>query len=259
MIQQLSHTVHGPIKLGKLPPRLDKRTLKFSDYRIAAKITVPSEVSWVTKVTSWPMYLNDALGDCVPAAAAHMIQQWNFYAGRPRVKPTDADVLKAYQDVGGYVPGDPSTDNGANMLDMLKYWRTTGIGKHKILAFVALDPTKPQELFESILFFGNAYLGVQLPLSVQDASVWTVPTGGPNGDGTPGSLGGHCIPAMAASQKSRTVITWAAKYKMSPNFGFDYCDEAYGVISSDWLDARGKSPSGFDLAGLMVDLKQVTA
>ncbi len=71
------------------------------------------------------MYLNDQLGCCVEAAAAHMIQQWNFYAGHP-AKPTDQDVLSAYEAVGGYVPGDPNSDNGTDMLAFLNWWRQTG-------------------------------------------------------------------------------------------------------------------------------------
>jgi hypothetical protein len=196
---------------------------------------------------------------CVIAGAAHMIQQWNYYAGRKTTMLTDQDVLKGYEAVGGYVPGDPSTDNGCNMIDALNYWRKTGFGGHKIVAYVALDPTKPQELFESILMFGNAYLGLALPLSCQNETAWTVPSGGAFGNGSPGSWGGHCVPVMAASPKSRTNISWGGKYKMSPNFEFDYCDEAYAVLSPDWLEANAKSPSGFDLAGLMVDLKLVTA
>lgn len=265
MIQQFHHVVKGPIKLGKLPPRVDRRTLKFSDYRSAAKITIPAEVSWVTKVPSWPMYLNDTLGDCVIAAAGHMVQQWNFYAGRPTVKLSDSDILKGYEAVGGYDPtqtqpdGSNPTDNGCNMIDALNYWRKTGFGGHKILAYVSIDPTKPQELFEAILLFGNAYLGLGLPISAQNETAWTVPNGGATGNGSPGSWGGHCVPAMAASQKSRTVISWGGKYKMSPNFDFDYCDESYALLSSEWLETTGRSPSGFDIAALMVDLKQVTA
>jgi hypothetical protein len=37
-----------------------------------------------------------------------------------------------------------------------------------------------------------------------------------------------------------------------------YCSEAYALVSKDWIEATGISPSGFDLAALEDDLKQVT-
>ena len=37
-----------------------------------------------------------------------------------------------------------------------------------------------------------------------------------------------------------------------------YCDEAYALISCDFLEANGVSPSGFDFATLEKDLTLVT-
>jgi len=37
-----------------------------------------------------------------------------------------------------------------------------------------------------------------------------------------------------------------------------YCDEAYAVLSQDWLDAtKHVTPANLDLATLKVDLKQI--
>jgi hypothetical protein len=33
------------------------------------------------------------------------------------------------------------------------------------------------------------------------------------------------------------------------------CSEAYVVITQDWLDQQGKTPSGFDLATLQADMQ----
>ena len=38
-----------------------------------------------------------------------------------------------------------------------------------------------------------------------------------------------------------------------------YCDEAYAVISPDFLDSRSQAPSGFDLDPLKSDLAQGTS
>ena len=246
-------------KLGKKPPLTDERTLKMSSYRGTDPIIVPADVTWLTKVPAngWPMFMNDTLGCCVPAAAAHMIEQWTTYAGNPII-PTDADVLKAYEDVGGYVPGDPSTDNGCDMLTMLNYWRTTGVAGHKIFAFVAVNPKNPTEIREAIYLFGNVFTGLQLPLSVQGADTWTVPPGGPSGDGTPGSWGGHCVLTGADSPMADTCVTWGQLMSISPEFPPIYVDELFAVLSTEWIEANGVSPGQFNLAQLEADLQVVT-
>jgi hypothetical protein len=228
-----------------------------SRYRVAS-LTVPQEVSWVTKVENWPMMLNDTLGDCVPAAMGHMVEQWSTYAGSP-VIPTNAQVLSAYEAIGGYVPGDPSTDNGCDMLTALNYWRQTGIAGHKIFAFVQVNPLDADEIREAIYLFGNVFTGLALPISAQGEDAWTVPPGGKSSpNGSPGSWGGHCVPSVADSPQSRTVVTWGEVLKMSPNFFIDYVDELYAVLSLDWIESNGLSPSQFNLAQLQADLEIVT-
>jgi len=244
-------------KLGKNKAVIDHRTLRMAKYVTSVLPPPPAEVSWITKLKAaeqLPMYLNDKLGDCVIAAAAHMIQQWNFYAGHP-AQPSDTDVLAGYCAVGGYQPGNPSTDTGTDMLAFLKYWRSSGLGGHKIGAFLAVDPTNLVEVRQAINLFGNLYIGVQLPVSAQGQNAWTVPNGGINSDaGSPGGWGGHCIPLVASSPETHTCVTWGASLKMSHNFLSDYCDEAFAVLSRDWINQRGISPQGFDFNQLSADL-----
>jgi hypothetical protein len=253
-------------KLGKKPPVVDHRTLKMARYR-TGNIVVPPEVSWVAKVPSndWPMYYNDVLGDCVPAAAGHAIEQWNAYANPTEPLPIDPAILKAYEDVGGYVPDDPAnpqsnaTDNGCVILDMLNYWRKTGVGGHKIFAFVQVNPKNADEVREAVMLFGNVYMGVQLPTAVQGFDSWTVPEGGiASQNGAPGSWGGHCVPIVAVSPETLTCVTWGGTLKMSHNFFTDYCDELYAILSIDWIAKTGLSPSQFNLAQLEKDLSIVT-
>jgi hypothetical protein len=246
-------------KLGKKPVKVDKRTLKFAKYRMPGVLpTVPPEVSWVTKVQNWPMLLNDQLGDCTIACAAHQIEQWTAYAG-VQVTPTDQDVLAAYEAVGGYVPGNPNTDNGCYILDVLNYWKKTGIAGHKITAFVQVNQADLNEVREAIYLFGNVYMGVALPVSVQGADMWTVGNGGPaaGGDNAPGGWGGHAIPVVAMSPETLTCITWGSRLKMSHNFFLDYTDELYAVVSQDWIEANGLAPSQFNMSQLLLDLGQL--
>jgi hypothetical protein len=260
-MQPFIHPVHNiPVYLGKKDKVVDKRTLQFAKYS-AALPPASSMRSYIQKVLTWPMFLNDTLGCCVPAGEGHNIIQETTYAGKSIV-PTDADILKAYSAIGGYVPGDPSTDNGCDMLTACKYYVNTGIAGRKIVAFVELNPKKPQELMQAVSLFGSAYLGIALPVSAQSqvGSLWAVPQTGLTGNGAPGSWGGHCVPLYQYNTALNTeLITWGAVQRMSWKFITAYVDEAYALVTQDWIEADGKSPSGLDVATLQADLKLVQA
>lgn len=249
--------VHG--KLGRKAKVTDSRTLKLGRYLETQPLAPPpAEVSWVTKVPQFPMFLNDSLGDCVIAAMAHMIQQWSYYSsgGTAEVTVTNAQVLAAYERLGGYVPGDPTTDNGVVMLDALRYWKNTGFAGHRIQAYMTVNYKNLTEVFQAIQIFGNVFVGLNLPLTAQGENAWTVANGGPinNPDAAPGSWGGHCVPVMAGSPETLTCVTWGEKLKMSHNFFKDYAEEAFVILSPDWLSKLGESPSNFNLNQLVSDL-----
>jgi hypothetical protein len=50
------------------------------------------------------------------------------------------------------------------------------------------------------------------------------------------------------------VVTWGALKSMSWQFYDAYADEAYAVLSEDFLGASGGTVAGFDLAQLKADL-----
>ena len=179
------------MKLGKLPPRLDSRTLQLADYlpslhdtssgqgtALPAKRALapaPRSVDWTAKISSWPMFSNDTVGDCTAAAAAHMIQCWTANAG-DAVTPTDAQVIAAYSATGHYIVGDAATDHGALELDVLNFWRQQGIAGHKIAAYVSFSPQNFEHTRQAINIFGGIYVGLALPLSAQNQDVWDVPS-----------------------------------------------------------------------------------
>ena len=119
----------------------------------------------------------------------------------------------------------------------------------------AVDPTNLAEVKMATWLFGNVCAGLQLPSSAQNQNAWTVAQGGTyTPTGAPGSWGGHCVPIMGVSPITMSCITWGARLKMSHNFFHDYCDEAYVVLSPDWIEKSGLAKSGFDLATLKADL-----
>jgi hypothetical protein len=195
------------------------------------------------------MMLNDQLGDCAVAAPAHFLQAVTANVSAEVTIP-DAAVLEAYKAISGY-NGDPSTDTGCVLLDVLKYWRKVGIGGHKIVAFVAVNRRDPAELKIALNLFGGLIAGLELPVSCRRQKVWAVARGA---DGEPGSWGGHAVAIEAYTRARQTCITWGLKQPMTWGFWAGYADEAYAVLTPEWIAACGTSPSGFNLAQLEADL-----
>lgn len=248
---------HAPMKLGKLAPRVDKRTLRLARYMT----DLPAAPASMDVSSALPadlgMMLNDHLGDCTCAGMAHAVQTWTACNGGI-VTLSDADVLRAYEEACGYSPSDPSTDQGGVELDVLNYFRSVGIGGHKIGAFASIDPKNREHLKAAIWLFGGVYIGVALPISAQTQDVWRIAIAGTEGDPTPGSWGGHCVfvpPIYDAD--GLACITWGQTKRMTWEWWDAYCDEAYALLSPDWVQPGKDAPSGFDLAALQADLAAV--
>ena len=243
-------TDHSQMKLGRKAIKTDARTLRLARYLTSALPAPPESVSYSKNVPTgaWGMLLNDQLGDCTIAGALHLDQALAAAAGKG-FKPTDAEALAAYEAIDGYRPGDPSTDQGGVLIDVLKAWRSQGIGGRKILGFAAVNIRDRTEVQQAIYLFGGIYTGAMLPISAQTQPEWW--DASPN-DG--GVWGGHCVPDLDYDKEGLACITWGAVKRMTWAFFQRYCDEAYAVISQDFIEANGSAPSGFDLAQLQADL-----
>jgi hypothetical protein len=245
--------------MGRKPAKHDPRTLKLSRYLTPEILaTPPPRVDWSADASSFGPMGNDVMGDCTIAAPGHLIQCWSAANGAQIILP-DAAIVAAYSAVGGYVPGDASTDNGAFELDVLNYWRQTGVGGHKILAYVAVDPANRRHVEIAMNLFGGLYAGLSLPLSAQEEEVWTVPNSGPVGTGAPGSWGGHAVPWVNYGPLGVVCVTWGALKTMTWNFAAAYTEELYACLSDDWAPGGRVAPNGFDLAALQADLAAVAA
>jgi hypothetical protein len=249
---------HKRMKLGRRPVRLDRRTLRLAKYIDVAKLPPnPPERDWTKSVVvPWGMMRNDEVGDCTFAACAHAVQVWSANNGQ-EVTISDDDIIKAYSALTGYTPRDPSSDQGAVVLDVLNYFRQNGIGGHKIGAYVAVDPKNKTHVAAAINLFGVVYYGLALPLSAQGQKTWKVPWYGKRGKGKPGTWGGHAVVGPTYAGKSGKVVTWGELQSYDWGFEVAYAEEAYALLSPDWVLPDKKAPSGFDLGALQSDLSEV--
>jgi len=241
------------IKLGKHAPVYDRRTPRFANYIDSAIIdNPPATLDFSAKLSNLGMMLNDTLGDCTCAAVGHMIQTWTANAGTQVILP-DADIETLYEKSCGYVPGDPSTDQGGVEVAVLRYWRDSGIFPgHTLAGWCNVSAGNHTQMKQALQLFGAIYIGVDLPLTAQSQSEWSVVS--TTGDGAPGSWGGHAVPIVGYDADTVTVITWGQLLKATWGFLDAYCDEAHGPLSANWIEKDGKTPDGFYWTKLKADL-----
>ncbi len=253
------------LKLGKLPPKLDPRTLRLAKYLSADLPAPPDSVDWTAGIKDWGMLGNDVLGDCTVAAVAHAVQVWMANVGWPWDPSVDAaEVIKYYSWWAGYNPADPSSDQGAVELNILNDWRKMDYAGHKLLSYADPDPLNHTHVQQSIALFGGVYIGLALPFSAQSQEIWDVvgdPTKDP--DSMPGSWGGHAVyvPAYKHNTEGHALyraITWGQLIPITERFWNAYVDETHTLLGGMFLE-KNVAPSGFGMTALEADLAEVTA
>lgn len=250
-------TLRENLKLGKKLGRVvDPRTFHLSGLISRTELEQPPEQSYVGKGEPIQMYGNDNYGDCVFASQGHQIDVQERSSRQSEIELSTEDILAAYSAVTGFDPNRPETDNGAYLLDGLNYRRRVGIGKeadgtgHTIGAYASFDPTDSHLWKWASWAFGTVYIGVWLPLSAADqirnGERWHIPDT-PSSRDKPGSWGGHAICAVGYSSGSAVLATWGRRIRANWDWLAKYCDEAYAVISEDFLSSTGKTPQGFNV------------
>jgi hypothetical protein len=246
-----------PFKYGRRPsdPAKLARRLRLVDY-LPMTLVLPSSVDHSAVGEALGELGNDTVGDCTCAAAGHAIQVADWYGLSEVSTVNTQNILAVYSAITGYNPDDPNSDQGANLLDVLSYWRKTGIVGEKLDAYVAFDPTKVTHWQAVVDLYGVAYIGVWLPATVVNALDsgtvidWTATTDPVTQDA------GHCVAVVGYNASGLVVVTWGQTVTMSYAFAAKYCDEAYAPLMPSW--ASGKEPNALDVAQLTADLAIVT-
>lgn len=246
---------------GALPRDHSLKAPILEHYLTGAELPrAPRTVDWMTKVPSWPMYLNDRIGDCTCAGMAHALGAMDYYANGTEALFADKTVEAMYSAVSGYNPATGANDNGTTLQQVCQHMVKTGIrdtnGRvHRLAAWAEVENYTDTDLLKQVLFaFGSVYLAFNLPQSAQEQfeeeQPWVPVAGSP-------IIGGHCV-VLQYFPKPK-IITWGAEQEMDDAFLDEYCTEAIALVTADWVDANGLSPSGLNLSQLVDDADALAA
>ena len=244
-------------RLGRQPTStaMRERNFHLDHYLAVLPPPPPTPINVNESITTWPMFLNDHLGDCACAAPAHMEMIFARATGSTAT-PTDADVLALYE-LQGYNPNDPSTDNGSSMGHVLHNWRNGDWAASQIYAYCAVDTSNEQQLQLALWLFRGLYVGVGLPKTAQGQAVWDIVPDTPDRN-APWSWGGHAVNLVAINTDgSREFISWGQQMKMTKAFWDTYVDECYAVVTADLKDGQTLQSNGFNVQQLEADLAQL--
>ena len=244
-------------KLGLNPSEPDDRTLQFADYlHPVQQMPEPPACDYNSNVIAnggYPMDGNDAVGDCTCAGMAHAEQVIAMGAYGLKHQFTADETLAVYSAITGYVPGDESTDHGADLLSCVKYWQANGFSGDKPLhAFVEVDPANIDHIKQALNMFGPLYVAYQLPDDVLPQGPGSIPDW--TTDGQPNPSNGHCVIYSAYDPDGLTVVTWGQTVKASWDFHSRCCVQVFALLHPAWMD---HNPQGFDVSALEQDLEVV--
>lgn len=239
-----------------LKPSAEPPRLRFGAYFNATALPPIPEVFGhydVIAPTSWLILGNASYSDCTIAGAMHATMLWNRIANR-QVTFTEADALDDYRDACGYIIGDPSTDNGGDMVTVAKYWRDVGMrddtgARHKIAAYLQIDAANLDHVDAACYLFGAIGLGVSLPDSAETqfdhGQPWHLVVNDLATDY-------HYVPCVGKAI-NRKVVTWGALQDAEEPWLVTNLKEAIAYISLEDM-TNGKTIEGFDIAQLQSDL-----
>jgi len=261
-------TIHQPgsgrtYKLGRKRPVSRGPRLTLGNYLKRGMAPPPPACDYTKAATSAlsQIYCNDTLGDCVIAGLAHVVGVLTRNSGTPPFLYSKDQIIALYGAIGGYVPGEPNTDQGCDEQTALNYWKNNGApngSTHKIAGWLAVNGADPAEYRTALYLFENLYFGIELPdkwvnpMPSSPGFVWDV-AGAPDPDN------GHCVVGVGYNAKGVTIDTWGmtglitdraiAKYATVAGQG-----ELYTVVSEDAINrATQKAPNGFDWSQLVAD------
>jgi hypothetical protein len=260
------------LKLGKHPASPRPKDFAWADFRAEIELpALPSRFGHANLFTDWQMLGNGpddtvqpgfrGAGNCVWAGADHEHRMINHVVHRRDVPFSGRTAIADYSAATGYVIGDESTDQGTNMHDAASYRQHTGIvdengERHKIGAYIWLDPKNWEHLLEATYIFGMVGIGFAFVNAAWDQFDNGEPWDIVFEDG--GIDGYHYVPVMGSPHTRGNVreskvglVTWARRQEMTQRYYEEHNDESLVYITEEEL--RGTPQHGlhgFDLERL---------
>jgi hypothetical protein len=265
-----------PGKYGRLPLDPEKPRLIFERYldprRMLSPYGLPAvpateDVNRSSMVPHIPMYRNDTLGDCTIAALGHMFGAWTVNAGDRAGEAlfSDDEITAVYSRVGGYVPGDPASDNGCQCSDVLADAQVNGITGtdgtvHKLAGYAALGNPADEDLIAQVLeVFGSLYVGFNVQQVIEtefsQGKPWTWAKGAK-------TIGGHCVNLERRYPEEDGAgyleyWTWGQRQRATAGWQAHAVEEAWVPVTQDWIARNGESVEGLDLTQLLADCQSI--
>lgn len=245
--------------LGRNPSTEEIPKLKMSNYR-GVLPTPPASCDYSKAATRTlrNVYLNDQYGDCVIAGAAHIRGVTSGNAG-DEIEFADHDILSMYRVIGPLSNNGQHGDLGCDLKTAMDYWTRNGFTDGiKLMGWLAVDPTDPNEYRVACWLFENLYFGIACPnrwlnpMPQGDNFVWDVA-------GQPNRKNGHCISGVGYDSNGVKVSTWGLLGTLTDRAIENYCQrnaggEMYVMISSDMIGkAQQKAPNGLNWHELISD------
>lgn len=251
---------HPTRKLGALRPRPGRRRAITLCHLAKGKLPAPpAAVDNYSRITTWPMMLNDQIGDCTVATVGHLIMLFTFFASGLAVIIPDP-IIRAF-----YFAITNGQDTGAVEDDVLHRWVNQGITRadgtlDKIIDWCSMDVSSHPEVMVALWWFGGLFIGLDLPLATQDmGDVWDVTAHAHGAQWAAGGWGGHAAPVVGYDATGVYVVSWGQLVRVTWAFWDAYVTEAHAPLSPDYLDAKGATPGGLTKAQLVADLAQFHA
>lgn len=241
------------LKLGAKAPKYKADLLHFEEYvpNVGLLPPLPGEENHHRHLSQLTAMGNLDYGDCVVAAGGHVTQILTSTAAN-EVLPPDQTIVNIYLGMTG------GADTGLYLVEFLDWWCVNpipGIRRDTgemwmtapIAGYAAINPLNTKMLKYGILLGGALFYAILLPKSaktqLENRQTWDVPPGGPIGDGTPNSWGGHGVCSGRYDEDFFWTITWGIDQPTTPAFIATYCPECYVVFTVDWFDRMHQTPN----------------
>lgn len=242
-------------KLGKKKAVHSPLTKKLTAPLKKAVGDIPDNINWINGVT-WPMWNNDKIGCCTQVSVASALRTWTYNVSE-EIMLSDKQVIDNYSAESGYNPENPSSDQGGVETEVLRKWCIDGYetpsGNIKLNDFGYVNPKDTDNVKRAIYLFGGLYIGLSLPqysLEIPNG-VWDIQYFNNQ------IAGGHAVYLHGFDDSYLYLNTWGSEWKMTWSFFEKYCDEAYGLISNEWINKNATSPLGESLNILIQELNSI--